>query len=79
MVVRKYREIGSSQMVSRIIVSQVIESGKSDGRQGRLEEFSQVENILSIFNLFYVNDFAAECGHRQRLGGQAREMFPYLP
>ena len=34
MVVRKYREIGSSKMVAGIIAGEVIESGKSDGWQG---------------------------------------------
>ena len=66
MVTRKYREIGSSKVVARIIAGEVIESGKSDGWQGSLEELSQVEKILSKFNIFYVNDFVGEGGHRQR-------------
>ena len=60
-------EVGSSEMVAGIIAGEVIESGKSDGWQGSLEELSQVEKILSNFNIFYVNDFVGEWGHRQRL------------
>ena len=63
MVVRKYREVGSAKVVAGIIASEVIESGKSDGWQGSLEELSQVEKILSAFNISYVNDFAGEWGH----------------
>ena len=59
-------EVGSSEMVAGIIAGEVIESGKSDGWQGSLEELSQVEKILSNFNIFYVNDFVGEWGHRQR-------------
>jgi hypothetical protein len=66
MVVRKYREMGSSKMVAGIIAGEVIESGKSDGWQGSLEELSEVEKILSAFNIFSVNDFVGEWGHRQR-------------
>jgi hypothetical protein len=47
-------------------VGEVIESGKSNVWQGSLEELSQVEKILCNFNIFYVNDFAGEWGHRQR-------------
>jgi hypothetical protein len=65
MVVRKYRESGSSKVVAGIIASEVIESGKSIGWQGSLEEFSQVEKILSDFNIFYVNDFVGEWGHKR--------------
>ena len=65
MVVRKYREMGSSKMVEGIIANEVIESGKSDGWQGSLEELSQVEKILRNFNTFYVNDFAGEWGHKR--------------
>ena len=54
MVVRKYREIGSTKVVAGIIASEVIESGKSDGWQGSLEELSQIEKILSDFNISYV-------------------------
>ncbi len=66
MVVRKYREIGSSKMVAGIIAGEVIEYGKSDGWQGSLEELSQIEKILSNFNIFYVNDFVGEWGTGQR-------------
>jgi hypothetical protein len=66
MVVRKYREIGSSKMVAGIIASEIIKFGKSDGWQGSLEELSQIEEILLNFNIFYVNDFVGERGHRQR-------------
>ena len=52
-------------MVAGIIAGEVIESRKSDGWQGSLEELSQVETILSAFNIFYVNDFAGEWGQRQ--------------
>ncbi len=52
-------------MVAGIIAGEVIESGKSDGWQGSLEELSQVEKILSVFNIFYVNDFAGEWGHKK--------------
>lgn len=65
MVTRKYREIGSSKIVAGIIASEVIESGKSDGWQGSLEELSQVEKILSGFNIFYVDDFVREWGHKR--------------
>ena len=65
MVARKYRDCGSSRVVAGITAGEVIESGKSDGWQGSLEEFSQVEKILFNFNIFYVNDFAGEWGHRQ--------------
>jgi hypothetical protein len=42
----------------------VIQSGKSDGWQGSSEEeLSQIENILSKFNIFYVDDFVGEWGH----------------
>ena len=64
MVTRKYSDFGSSKMVAGIIASEVIESGKSDGWQGSLEELSQVEKILSTFNIFYLDDFAGEWGHR---------------
>lgn len=64
MIVRKYREIGSSKQVAGIIAHEVIESGKSDGWQGSLEELAEVEKILSNFNIFYVNDFAGEWGCR---------------
>lgn len=33
-------EVGSSKIVAGIIACEVIESGKSDGRQGSLEELS---------------------------------------
>ena len=56
MVVRKYREVGSSRMVAGIIAGEVIEFGKSDGWQGSLEELSQVEKTLSDFNIFCVDD-----------------------
>ena len=45
MATRKYREIGSSKQVAGIIAREIIESGKSDGWQGNLEELSQVEKI----------------------------------
>ena len=48
MVVRKYLEIGSSKQVAGILASEVIESGKSDGWQGSLEELSEVEKILLL-------------------------------
>ena len=53
-------------MVAGIIAGEVIGSGKSDGWQGSLEELSQVEKILSEFNIFYVDDFAGEWRHMQR-------------
>lgn len=65
MVVRKYREIGSPKVVAGIIAGEVIESGKSDGWQGNLEELSQVEKILFNFNIFYVYDFDGGWGYRQ--------------
>ena len=65
MIVRKYREIGSSKVVAGIIASEVIESGKSDGWQGSLEELAQIEKILSDFNIVYMNDFAGEWGHKK--------------
>jgi len=34
MVVRKYRDVGYSEMVAGIIAGEVVESGKSDGWQG---------------------------------------------
>ena len=74
MVVRKYREIGSTKVVAGIIASEVIESGKSDGWQGSLEELSQIEKILSDFNISYVNDFAGKWGHRQST--QPEKQFP---
>ena len=58
------QNIGSSRQVAVIIAGEVIESGKSDGWQGSLEELSQVEKILSSFNIFYANDFAGEWGHK---------------
>ena len=64
MVVRKYREVCSSTMVAGIIASEVIKSGKSDGWQGSLEELSQIEQIVSNFNIVYVNEFAGEWGQR---------------
>jgi len=66
MVSRKYSDFGSSKMVAGIIAGEVIGSGKSDGWQGSLEELSQVEKILSEFNIFYVDDFAGEWRHMQR-------------
>lgn len=66
MVVRKYRDTGSSKMVARIIASEIIESGKSDGWQGNLEELSQIENILSKFSIFYVDDFVGGWRHMHR-------------
>lgn len=53
-------------MVAGIIAGEVIESGKPDGWQGSLEEASQVEKILSRFNIVYVDDFVGKWGHRQR-------------
>ena len=53
-------------MVAGIIAGEVIEYGKSDGWQGSLEELSQIEKILSNFNIFYVNDFVGEWGTGQR-------------
>ena len=64
MVTRKYRDFGSLKMVAGIIASEVVVSGKSDGWQGSLEELSQVEKILSNFNIFYMDDFVGEWGHR---------------
>ena len=64
MVTRKYSDFGSLTMVAGIIASEVIESGKSDGWRGSLEEHAQVEKILSNFNIFYMDDFAGEWGHR---------------
>ena len=58
-------DAGSSKMVAGIKSGEVIESGESDGWQGSLEELSQVEKILSKFNIFYVNDFAGEWGHKR--------------
>ena len=55
----------SSKMVAAIIAGEVIESGKSERWQGSLEELSHVEKILSNFNIFYVNDFAGEWGHKR--------------
>jgi len=55
-----------SEKVAGIIACEVIGSGKSDGWQWSLEELSQVEKILSEFNIFYVDDFAGEWRHRQR-------------
>jgi len=66
MVTRRYSDVGSSTMVAGIIASDVIESEKSDGWQGSSEEeLSHVENILSKFNIFYMDDFVEEWGHRQ--------------
>ncbi len=67
MVVRKYREIGFSKMVAGIIRVKLLSPDKSDGWQGSLEELSQVEKILSAFNIYYVNDFV------RRMGAQAKE------
>ena len=64
MVTRKYRDFGSSKMVAAIIASEVIASGKSDGWQGSLGELSQVEKILPNFNIFYMDDYVGEWGHR---------------
>jgi len=72
MLVRKYRDCGSSNKVAGIIGSEVIESGKSDGWQGSLEELSQVEKILSEFNIFYVDDFAGEWRLRAPKRGWAK-------
>ena len=41
---------------------------------GSLEELSQVEKILSDFNISYVNDFAGKWGHRQST--QPEKQFP---
>ena len=73
MVVRKYREIGSSKMAAGIIAGEVIASGKSDGWQGSLEDLSQIKNILSKFNIVYVDDFVGEWAHRQRREGNSSE------
>ena len=73
MVARIYREVGSSMVVAGIIVSEVIQSGKSDGWQGSLDELSQIKNILSKFNIFYVDDFVGEWAHRQRREGNSSE------
>ncbi len=62
MVIRKHHELGSSKMVAGIIADEDIESGKSDGWQGSSEELSQVEKILSNFNIFTVDDFVGEWG-----------------
>ena len=63
----KYHEVGSSKMVSGIIAKEVIESGKSDGWQGSSEEeLSQIKDILSKFNIFYVDDLFGEWAYRQR-------------
>jgi hypothetical protein len=51
-------------MVAVIIAGEIIESEKSDGWQGSLEELSQFEKILCNFNIFYVNDFVGEWGQR---------------
>ena len=52
-------------MVAGIIAGEVIEAGKSDGWQGSLEELSQVEKILSAFNIVYLNDFVGEWGQKK--------------
>lgn len=65
MVARKYREIGSSKQVAGIIASEVIESGKSYGWAGSLEELSQIKEILSSFNIFYVDDSVGGWGHKR--------------
>ncbi len=57
MAYRKYCDIESSEKVAGIIGYEVIESGKSDGWQGSLEERSEIEKILSQFNIFYADDF----------------------
>lgn len=68
MAIRKYRESGSSIVVAGIIAGEVIESGKSDGWQGRSEELSQIKEILSKFNISYVSDLFGEWAYRQRKG-----------
>ncbi|OGW26378.1 MAG: hypothetical protein A2X59_05245 [Nitrospirae bacterium GWC2_42_7] len=60
------KSIANFPAVAGIITSKVVKSGKSNGWQGSLEELSQIKDILSEFNIYYVDDFVGEWAHRQR-------------
>ena len=56
MEIRKYSHFASTRGVSGVIASEVIRYGKSEGWSGNLTDFIEIQEVLSKFNIVYVDD-----------------------
>lgn len=60
LIVKKYENFGVKGSAA-MIISEIIDKGKSDGWQGGSKQmFEKVKRELSKFNVYYVNDFYGE-------------------